>query len=114
VDRSIATAKSNAARILKQAPTPAPVIVSSGQPVQAFLDSAASYWDLVFIDPPYDLGLAELEHNLSALVPRLEPGAIVVLERSSRTPAPELPDGLELDRRKDYGDTALYWLGAVS
>jgi 16S rRNA (guanine966-N2)-methyltransferase len=113
VDRNIAASKQNAALILRQAPKDArPEIVTTGQPVQAFLNSARSFWDLVFIDPPYELGLAELTHNLEALVPRLAPDAIVVLERSSRTPAPEWPDGLEFERRKDYGDTALYWLNA--
>jgi 16S rRNA (guanine966-N2)-methyltransferase len=47
-------------------------------------------------------------------VPRLAPDAVVVLERSSRDEAVALPDGLELDRRKDYGDTALYWLSPVA
>ena len=56
--------------------------------------------------------MPDLESNLTALVPRLSPGAVVVLERGSRTAAPSWPDGLELDRRKDYGDTALYWLSA--
>lgn len=111
VDRVIATAKQNAARVLKQAPRGArPEFVCTGQPVQAFLNSARSFWDLVFIDPPYDLGLAELTHNLEALVPRLSPDAVVVVERSSRTPAPEPPEGLVLERRKDYGETALYWM----
>jgi len=64
----------------------------------------------VFIDPPYELGLLELQENLKALAPQLSDGATVVLERSSRTPAPAWPAGLELDKRKDYGDTALYWL----
>ena len=114
VDRVIQTSKANAATILRQAPKGArPVIECTGQPVQAFLTSARSFWDLVFLDPPYDLGLAELTHNLEALVPRLSPDAVVVLERSSRTPAPEWPDGLEFERRKDYGDTALYWLRAA-
>lgn len=112
VDRVIQTSKQNAARVLKQAPAGArPEIVSTGQPVQAFLNSARSFWDLVFIDPPYDLGLPELTHNLEALVPRLSPDAVVVVERSSRTPAPEWPEGLEFERRKDYGETALYWAG---
>jgi 16S rRNA (guanine966-N2)-methyltransferase len=82
--------------------------------VQSFLDSARSFWDLVFLDPPYELGLGELARNLEALVPRLSPGATVVLERSSRTPEPEWPEGLEFERRKDYGDTALYWLSTSS
>ena len=115
VDRVILTSKKNAALVLRQAPKGArPEIECTGQPVQAFLNSARAFWDLVFLDPPYDMGLAELTHNLEALVPRLSPDAVVVLERSSRTPAPEWPDGLELERRKDYGDTALYWLAASS
>lgn len=114
VDRNIQTGKLNAARILKQAPNGAkPTIESSSQSVQPFLDSARTFWDLVFMDPPYDLGLPELARNLEALLPRLSPGAIVVLERSSRTPEPEWPAGLTLERRKDYGDTALYWLAAA-
>lgn len=113
VDRSIQTSKANAALILAQAPAGGkPVIESTGAPVQAFLSSARAFWDLVFLDPPYELGLPELERALEALVPRLSPGAVVVLERSSRTPAPAWPEGLALERRKDYGDTALYWLAA--
>ncbi|CAN5315409.1 16S rRNA (guanine(966)-N(2))-methyltransferase RsmD [soil metagenome] len=115
VDRNAATSKQNAARILKQAPKDArPELVTTGQPVQAFLTSARAFWDLVFLDPPYELGLPELTHNLESLVPRLSPGAVVVLERSSRTPAPEWPEGLEFEKRKDYGDTALYWLTALT
>jgi 16S rRNA (guanine966-N2)-methyltransferase len=114
VDRVAHSSRDNAARVLKQAPRDAvPTIVTTGQPVQAFLNSARDSWDLVLMDPPYELGLAELTHNLSALAPRLNPGAVVVLERSSRTPAPEWPSGLELEKRKDYGDTALYWLAAA-
>lgn len=113
VDRVIQTSKANAARILRQAPKDAATIVTTGQPVQAFLNSALSYWNLVFMDPPYDLPLPELVRNLEALAARLEPDAVVVLERSSRTPAPEWPEGIEFDKRKDYGDTALYWLTAA-
>ena len=113
VDRSIRVAKAHAALIFRPAaPSAKPVIESSGASVQSFLDSARAFWDLVFLDPPYDLGLGELGNNLEALVPRLSPGATVVIERSSRTPEPDWPDGLEFERRKDYGDTALYWLVA--
>lgn len=113
VDRIVATSRDNATRVLKQAPKDAPpIVVATGQPVQAFLNSALDTWDLVFMDPPYDFGLPEIVHNLEALARRVTPGAIVVLERSSRTPAPEWPSGLTLERRKDYGDTALYWLAA--
>ena len=113
VDRLAAISRDNATRVLKQAPKDAPpIVVTLGQPVQAFLVSARDSWDLVFMDPPYDFGLPEIEQNLEALASRLKPGAIVVLERSSRTPAPDWPAGISLERRKDYGDTALYWLAA--
>ena len=114
VDHSVRAAtacRKNAAHILKSAPKGHAVTVDvSSSPVQAFVSGARQFWDVVFLDPPYELGNAEVAHNLAALVPRLAPDAVVVLERSSRDAAPALPEGLELDRRKDYGDTALYWL----
>jgi 16S rRNA (guanine966-N2)-methyltransferase len=116
VDRSpaaAATARGNAARVRRAAPRGAsPEIVISSQPVQSFLGGATGIWDVVFLDPPYEFGGPELVHTLEALVPRLSPDAMVVVERSSRDPEPGWPEGLRLDRRKDYGDTALYWLVA--
>jgi 16S rRNA (guanine966-N2)-methyltransferase len=113
VDSSAAASRENAARVLKQAPAGSrPIIVTSGQSVQPFLEAAREFWDLVFLDPPYEFAAAEVRAALTALLPRLSPGAIVIVERSSRTESPEWPAGLALDRRKDYGDTALYWLTA--
>ncbi|MBX3193764.1 MAG: RsmD family RNA methyltransferase [Schumannella sp.] len=104
-------ARANADKVRAAAARDAqPEIVVSSQPVQSFLGGALGPWDLVFLDPPYELGGAELAHNLEALVPRLSADAVVVLERSARDPAPEWPAALELERRKDYGDTAIYWL----
>ena len=114
VDRATAATRithTNAAAVRKAAPRgAAPEITISSQPVQSFLGGSLEHWDVVFVDPPYELGGLELVHNLEALVARLRPDAVVVLERSSRDRAPEWPAGLELERRKDYGDTALYWL----
>ncbi len=126
VDRVATALRQNATRILAQVSAEsAPTIEISSQPVQSFLNLAVSKsagsahapsarvaapWGLVFIDPPYELGLVELQQNLEALAHQLSDGATVVLERSSRTPAPAWPTGLVLDKRKDYGDTALYWL----
>ena len=132
VDRVATALRHNAARILAQVSAEsAPTIEISSQPVQSFLNLAGvtgsgstgsgsagsagstnveTQWGLVFIDPPYELGLVELQENLRALAPQLSEGATVVLERSSRTPAPAWPTGLAFDKRKDYGDTALYWL----
>lgn len=114
VDRATAAhrvAHDNAARVRKAAPRgEAPEIVVSSQPVQSFLGGATGTWDVVFLDPPYDLGGAELTHNLEALVPHLAEDAVVVVERSARDPDPEWPAGLELERRKTYGETAVSYL----
>ena len=109
--RAAITCRKNAAHILKSAPKGRAVTVDvSSSPVQSFVAGSRQFWDVVFLDPPYDLGNAEVTHNLEALVPRLALDAVVLLERGSRDAAPALPAELELDRRKDYGDTALYWL----
>jgi len=114
VDRATAAHRvtsDNAARIRKAAPRgEAPEIIVSSQPVQSFLGGAGGTWDVVFLDPPYELGGVELVHNLEALVSRLAEDAVVVVERSARDREPDWPDGLELDRRKDYGETAVFYL----
>lgn len=118
VDKSTAAHKvtsANAALVRKAAPRGAvPEIVVSSQPVQSFLGAGAGRdWDLVFLDPPYDLGGAELTHNLEALGRSLAPDAVVIVERSARDPEPEWPAGLELERRRDYGETAVFTLSVA-
>jgi 16S rRNA (guanine966-N2)-methyltransferase len=78
--------------------------------VSSFLTTETAEYDLVFIDPPYEVSNEEVSENLVALVPRLAKDAVIMLERSSRSPAPELPADLELDEEKSYGDTTVYWL----
>ncbi|ACZ31296.1 methyltransferase [Xylanimonas cellulosilytica DSM 15894] len=67
--------------------------------------------DLVFLDPPYDLSEAALGGVLASLCAPgvLAPDAVVVVERSTRSPEPAWPDGLEPLARKDYGETAVYY-----
>jgi 16S rRNA (guanine966-N2)-methyltransferase len=82
--------------------------------VQSFLAATGDGFDLVFLDPPYDLPEVELGHNLAALAPLLDEGALVVVERSSRSPEPDWGPGLESDRRKDYGDTTVWYASPVA
>ncbi len=108
--QAAALCRANATAVTRAAPgRSAPQITVSGQSVQSFLDGTDAGFDLVFIDPPYELGEAELAQNMLALAPRLHELAIVMVERSSRSPEPLWPAGIELDRRKDYGDTTLWW-----
>ena len=112
--QAVKACRANAALLLRAKPKSSTLAIdTSGQAVDAFLAPSRDSWDVVFLDPPYDLGEAELAHTLALLAPRVSPDAVVVLERSSRSPQPQLPAGLEVERRKDYGDTTLWWLGAA-
>ncbi|MDN3904217.1 16S rRNA (guanine(966)-N(2))-methyltransferase RsmD [Arthrobacter sp. YD2] len=66
-------------------------------------------WDLVFIDPPYALTEGELDAVLTPLAGHLAEGAVVVLERSTRSPEPGWPAGLERFSEKKYGETTLWF-----
>jgi len=67
-------------------------------------------FNLVFIDPPYEVSNDELTENLTGLLEIITEDATVIVERSSRTPEPTWPDGYAMDDRKDYGDTSVFWL----
>lgn len=79
--------------------------------VEPFLDRAAesAAFDLVFLDPPYPLEEAALSAVLQKLAAHLVPGAVVVVERSSRSPEPQWPDGMTRFAEKKYGETRLWF-----
>lgn len=93
----------------------APTIDVERHSVQTFLDrelargEASARWDVALLDPPYDLDDAALTENLTALAPLLSPDALVLVERSSRSPEPTLPALLAPIRNRAYGETVLWW-----
>ncbi|WP_194411374.1 16S rRNA (guanine(966)-N(2))-methyltransferase RsmD [Microbacterium cremeum] len=109
--RAASVAQRNAGRVAKALAADVAIRVHRST-ADAFLRSSAATYDLVFLDPPYDVGEAELSATLALLVPRLAEGADVVIERAARSPEPALPDGLTPTRSKRYGDTALWWAAA--
>jgi len=72
---------------------------------------AAIRMDLVLLDPPYDVGETALTEVLTDLVECgwLGPEAFVVVERSTRSPQPTWPPGLELSGEKRYGETTIWF-----
>ena len=70
---------------------------------------ASTRFDIVFIDPPYEVTNEEVTANLTALEAHLNADAVVVVERSSRSGAVSAPKYLKLDEEKSYGDTVLYF-----
>jgi 16S rRNA (guanine966-N2)-methyltransferase len=102
--------RSNADALLKAAKGGSrPHVRVAVRPVAAYLETAAAGVDLAFIDPPYDLDEAALARDLELLAPLLAPDAVVMVERSSRSPEPGWPAGIEPERRRDYGETTLWW-----
>lgn len=78
-------------------------------------ETARSSYDIVFSDPPYPLDDEAVAGDLALLAAHgwLAEGALVVVERSRRSPEPTWPAGLEplagRRRLKKYGETHL-WL----
>lgn len=81
--------------------------------VAAYLARTVERFDVVVIDPPYDLPAAELNGVLGALPEVLAPDALVVLEGSTRAPAPTWPSVLDAYDVKDYGETRLHYAELV-
>jgi 16S rRNA (guanine966-N2)-methyltransferase len=75
-----------------------------------FASKSKSAFDLVFIDPPYELANQAVELILGGLVSSLNTESIVVVERDSRSEQLTLPLGLNLESRKNYGDTSVFFL----
>ena len=86
-----------------------PRIRVEARSVASYLESAPAGVDLAFIDPPYDLGESEMARGIELLAPRLAEGANVVVRRKPRSPEPTWPDGIAPERRRDYGETTLWW-----
>jgi 16S rRNA (guanine966-N2)-methyltransferase len=66
-------------------------------------------FDLVFLDPPYDLGAADLDPVLADLggSSLLREGFTVVLSRGSRSSNHVIPLHWDLARRLSYGDSVV-------
>lgn len=106
--RAASVVQRNAARVAKSVGRDARIDVHRTS-VSAYLHRPRGPFDIVFIDPPYDVPEADLSAALELLVPSLAPHAVVIVERAGRSPAPVLPHGLVAGRSKRYGDTTLWW-----
>ncbi len=76
----------------------------------SFVGSAAGPYDLVLLDPPYDVPTADVAAVVAALADVLADHAVVVVERSTRTPF-TWPDGFDGFRERAHGETTV-WFGA--
>lgn len=65
-------------------------------------------FDIALLDPPYRTDSRGMLEVLELLVDHLAPDALVVVERSTRSPGPGWPSRLRPGRVRRYGDTSLH------
>jgi 16S rRNA (guanine966-N2)-methyltransferase len=95
-------------RLLARGPGPAPGGGPAGQPGTP----AAGRYDIVFADPPYAMADDDVSAMLDLLADGawLAPGALVIIERATRSGPVRWPDGFVPDRARKYGE-ATFWYG---
>ena len=71
---------------------------------------AGDPYDIVFADPPYALAAEEVSAMLTALADQawLASGALVIVERATRSGPLRWPAGIAADRARRYGE-ATFW-----
>ena len=76
---------------------------------------SAQAYDVVFLDPPYDLSGESVAAVLAALQQGgwLAEGALLVVERSRRTPDPVWPSLVGESWSRSYGETVLHYGSCV-
>lgn len=90
-------------------------VADLGAPATVHRTTAASFaagavgpYDLVLLDPPYAVPTEDVAAVVAALADAMAEDAVVVVERSTRTPF-TWPEGFEGFRDRAYGETTLWY-----
>lgn len=77
---------------------------------------AAGPYDLVFMDPPYDLPTEDCQEIMAGLVKGglVNHDSVIVLERSGRSASPLPPSGWAVSTSRSYGETVVYYIESVA
>jgi 16S rRNA (guanine966-N2)-methyltransferase len=96
-------------RLLGRGPEAALLVAGAGP------GEAVAPRDFVFADPPYAVTNDEVTRMLTLLADRgwLAPGALVAVERATRSGPPAWPAGYQTDRSRRYGEATL-WYGLAA
>jgi 16S rRNA (guanine966-N2)-methyltransferase len=95
-------------RVLARGPAPAG---DGPAPAPSQASPSGARYDVVFADPPYAMADADVSRMLSLLADRpwLAPGALVIVERATRSGPLRWPDGFVPDRARKYGEATLWY-----
>jgi 16S rRNA (guanine966-N2)-methyltransferase len=85
--------------------------LATGAVATVLASAPAQSYDVVFGDPPYELGADDLARMMVALVGNawLAPGAVLAVERSTRSGAPRNIEGVTPERARRYGESTLWY-----
>ena len=107
-DAAVKTISTNSALVQKAQPVGVFHLFHMG--VQKFVDKPAqNQYHFVYIDPPYDFADTELVQVLEKLLENnfYKDGAVIAIERASKSPQPVWPVGYEPSRTKVYGQASI-------
>jgi 16S rRNA (guanine966-N2)-methyltransferase len=70
-------------------------------------------YDIIFMDPPYDVINADVEDILDTIMVRdlLQPRGLIAIERESKSKEFSWPAPLALEKRRPYGQGSIYYGG---
>jgi 16S rRNA (guanine966-N2)-methyltransferase len=109
-DAAVKTISANNALVQKAQPVG--VFHQFHMSAQKFVDTPAqNQYHFVYIDPPYDFADSELVQVLEKLLENnfYKDGAVIAVERASKSPQPVWPVGYEPSRTKVYGQASIYY-----
>jgi len=82
--------------------------------VKRFLESDVGIrYDIIFMDPPYDISNDEITELLSIIKERnlIQPRGIITIERASKSKPFAWPEGMECEKVRSYGQGSMFYGG---
>jgi 16S rRNA (guanine966-N2)-methyltransferase len=79
-----------------------------------FLESdKAIRYDIIFMDPPYDVENSEITELLQIIADRnlIQPRGIIAIERASKAKPFEWPEGMTCEKVRSYGQGSVFYGG---
>jgi 16S rRNA (guanine966-N2)-methyltransferase len=108
-DSAIKTIRANQEIVEKSKPGGAFQLFSNS--AQKFLSNPTNQYDIIFMDPPYELSNQAVQDLLDLIVKNnfLRKGGVVVVERATKGSIVNWPAPLRQLRTKEYGVATLYY-----
>ena len=85
------------------------VAVTCTKVAKRLASAPAQLFDLVFLDPPYDMTDEEVAEALRVLPAHMAEDGLVLVERSKRSPEPEWGEAFALLDERTWGDTRVWF-----